>query len=149
MGLFDIFKKKPKFVDEMFGELGYITFKDSSKNFYDGTITFDSQQCGIILDGDENGPTSEQKDFFNVLINRYSSLKNDVLIPFLNKELEDWTDFNSIRDFDKEFEIDGISLPVINLKPVKWSLTLYSTIIKHYVTIEFTEWQPNSVVVDG
>lgn len=31
MGLFSIFKKKPKFVDELFGELSYTTFKDKSK----------------------------------------------------------------------------------------------------------------------
>lgn len=114
-----MFKKKLKFVDELFGELGYNSFKDKSKNFYDGTITFDSQQCGINLDADENGPTSEQKEFFKELSSKYSNLKNNVVVPFLNKELKDWSDSNRIKDFDKEFELDGISLTVITGKPVQ------------------------------
>lgn len=150
MGLLDIFKKKPKYVDELFGELGYTTFKDKSKNFYDGTITFDAQQCGINIDADENGPTIDQKSFFKELCDKYPSLKKDVIVPFLNKELEEWSGNSPISDFDKEFELDGISLPAIHAKAVQWSLTLYYTKIEHYVTIEFTEWQPNSgVAVDG
>jgi hypothetical protein len=150
MGLLDLFKKKPKFVDELFGELRYIKLKDPSKNYYEGEITFDSQQCGILLDGDENGPTKEQKQFFSKLSEKFPSLKNDVIVPFLNGELKDWIENSPIVDFDKEFELDSITLPVINEKQVIWSLTLYSTSIEHYITIEFTEWQPNfGVSVDG
>lgn len=73
-----------------------------------------------------------------------------MVTPFLNNELKDWTDNNPIIDFDKEFELDGISLSVINGKPVHWSLTLYFTKIKHYVTIDFAEWEPKTgVAVDG
>jgi hypothetical protein len=90
MGLFDIFKKKPKIVDDLFGELGYTTFKDSQKNFYDGTATIDSQQIGVNLDADENGPTAQQKEFFIKLRDNYKSFKTEILIPFLKKELEDW-----------------------------------------------------------
>jgi len=63
MGLLDIFKKKPKFVDELFGELGYTTFSDKTKNFYDGTVPFDQQQIGINLDADENGQLKFKKNF--------------------------------------------------------------------------------------
>ena len=150
MGIFDIFKKKPKFVDEVFGELEYTTFRDKSKNFYDGTITFDKQQCGINLEADENGPTTEQKEFFRELCNKYPILKKDILIPFLNKEMEDWAEKSQILDFDKEFELDSISFPIITRRPVDWSLTLYSSKIEHWVTIDFIEWQPQSgVVIDG
>jgi hypothetical protein len=31
MGIFDIFKKKPKFVDDFFGELSYKSLKETSK----------------------------------------------------------------------------------------------------------------------
>ena len=150
MGMFDLFKKKQKFVDELFGELGYTTFRDKSKNFYEGTITVDKQQCGITLDADENGPTIEQKEFFREICDKYPSLKKDILLPFLNKELEEWTENNQILDFDKEFELDGISLPVIKGRPVNWTLTLSSTMIQHWVTIDFVEWQPQpDVLIDG
>jgi hypothetical protein len=150
MALFDIFKKNPKFIDEVFGALSYTTFRDKSKNFYEGTVSFDSQQCGIDLDADENGPTVEQKCFFKELADNYPQLKREVLTPFLNKELADWTGNEIINDFDKEFELDGISLPIIDGKPVHWSLTLYSNKIKHFVTIDFAEWEPKvGVAIDG
>ena len=150
MGLFDFFKKKQKFVDELFGELGYTTFKDKSKNFYDGTVYFDSKECGILLEADDNGPTQNQRDFFKDLCDKYPSLKMDVIVPFLNKELEDWNNYNPIFNFDEEFELDGVSIPVIESRPVNWTLTLFSTKIKHYVTIEFNEWQPiTGVAIDG
>jgi hypothetical protein len=150
MGLFDIFKKKPKIVDELFGELNYTTFKDSLKKFYVGNVTLDSQQIRINLDGDENGPTKEQKDFFIKLRDNYTSFKTEILIPFLKKELQDWIEENQITDFDAEFKIDGLSLPRINSFPIKWTLTLYSIKIHHYLTIEFTDMKPeDGIAVDG
>ncbi|MGZ9675404.1 hypothetical protein [Flavobacterium sp. GNP001] len=150
MGIFDIFKKKPKFVDDLFGELSYSKFSDSKKNFYDGTAKFNSKEVGITIDADENGPTESQKDFFNKLQSKYASLKVDILIPYLNKELEDWNNENQIVDFDKEFTIDGISLSRIMGNSVNWSLTLYSTKINHYVTIEFIDFEPqHGITVDG
>lgn len=150
MGLFDIFKKKPKFVDELFGELGYTTFSDNLKNFYDGTVTFDSQQIGVNLTADENGPTKTQKEFYIKLRDNYTAIKKDIIVPYLKKELEEWAQENQIVDFDKEFTIDGISMPRITDKPVEWSMTLYSLKISHYVTIEFVDLNPQEgITVDG
>jgi hypothetical protein len=149
MGLFDIFKKKPKFIDELFGELNYTKFGDSSKNFYDGSVTFDSQQAGVNIDADENGPTKNQKEFYIKLRDNYPTIKNEIIKPYLLGQLKDWLAENPILDFDKEFTIDGISLSRISDKPVEWSLTLYSIKIEHYVTIEFLDFDPQGVIVDG
>ncbi|WP_281637134.1 hypothetical protein [Flavobacterium marginilacus] len=150
MGIFDIFKKKPKFVDDIFGELNYTTFSDNSKNFYDGTVKFDLKEIGVTIDADENGPTKKQKEFYTKLRNNYSAIKVDIIIPHLKDELEDWEEENQIIDFDKEFIIDGISLTRITDKPVHWSLTLYSTKIGHYVTIEFIDQAPQKrILIDG
>ena len=149
MGLIDIFKRKSKLIDEVFGELEYSKFSDKESNFYNGTITFDAQQVGINLNADNFGPTKEQKAFYQELCAKYPNLKRDVITPFLNKELEDWRE-EAIVDFDNEFTIDGISLPIISGKHIDWSLTLYSSKIKHWVTIEFIDWQPQEgVIVDG
>lgn len=59
MGIFDIFKKKPKFVDSIFGELYYTKFSDITKNFYDGDVKFMSEKIGITIDADEDGPTEK------------------------------------------------------------------------------------------
>lgn len=150
MGIFDIFKKKPKLVDSLFGELNYTTFRDTSKNFYEVDVQFDSQKIGITIDADENGPTESQKEFYTKLQRDYASIKVDLIIPFLKKELEAWDEENQIIDFDKEFIIDGISLSKITDNSFHWSLTLYSTKIHHYVTIEFIDLKPQEgIIVDG
>ena len=150
MGIFDIFKKKPKFVDNLFGELNYTKFSDNTKNFYDGDIKFDSQKVGINIDAAENGPTKSQKEFYTKLHSKYASIKVDIIIPYLKKELEDWQEENQTIDFDKEFSIDGISLSRITDNSVNWSLTLYSNNINHYITIEFINLEPQEgIIVDG
>ena len=149
MGLLDIFKRKRKIRDELFGEMGYTKFSDSLKDFYDGEVTFDSQNMGISVDADEHGPTKEQKEFYLKIRDNYPTIKKDIIIPFLNKELEQWQE-NKVIDFDKEFTLDGISISRITDKPVEWSMTLYSLKIHHYVTIEFVDLTPQEgVAVDG
>lgn len=147
MGLFDIFKKKPKFVDELFGEMGYTTFRDSSKNYYTGTIIFDSQQIEICIDADENGPSQGQKEFFSDLLQSYNTLKSGVIIPFLKKEL-DTENEEQIVDFMTK--IDGMSIQRIIEKPEEWSLTFYSATVDHYITVDFVGMQPQEgVTIDG
>lgn len=150
MGIFDLFKKKPKFTDDLFGELRYTTFRDTSRNFYDGTVVFDQKEISVTIEADEKGPTKKQKDFYAHLRNHYPAMKADVIIPYLKKELDDWEDEHQIIDFDNEFTLDGISLPRITDQPVHWSLTLYSIAISHYVTIAFIDLDPqNGIIVDG
>lgn len=152
MRLFDFLRRKPRVIltDDLFGPLEYFTFKDASKNYYEGTITFDAQPCSISFDADENGPTTAQKEFFRELADRYPQLKNEVLLPFLHRELEDWTSKEPLTDFDKAFEMDGISFYRIEGGPISWSLTLYWLNIDHWVTIEFNDWTPEEgVAIDG
>lgn len=150
MGLFDIFKRKPKLVDPIFGELTYTTFKDGLKNFYDGEVMFHSQKAGIGVDADERGPTNEQHAFYKKVEEQYPLLVKNTIIPFLEKELEGWRNSDKITDFDNEFEIDGISLPRISNKPVQWSICYFSKKIDHYITIEFIDFNPQpNPVIDG
>lgn len=150
MGLLNLFKKKLKIVDDLFGELDYTTFKDSTKNFYNGRITIDAQLIGILLEADENGPDTKQKDFFKALRNNYTTFKNGILIPFLKLELHDWIEKNQLKDFETEFKIDSIFLFRVNHSTVKWSLTLYSLKIDHYLTITFNDLIPEGgIVIDG
>lgn len=79
----------------------------------------------------------------------YTAIKVEVIIPYLKKGLEDWREENEIIDFDKEFTIDGISLSRITDNSVHWSITLYSDKISHYVTIDFVNFAPKGLLVDG
>ena len=137
MGLFDIFKKKPKFEDDFFGQLGYTKFKNSTKNFFDGEIVFQGKLMGINIYADENGPTMDQREFFEKLNNRYSKIKVDIILPYLRKELEDWIEESVFKNFDAEFEFDGISIGRIKGDKTEWSLNYNSYPMKHWVSIDF------------
>jgi hypothetical protein len=149
MGIFDIFKKKPKFIDDLFGELGYTTFKVSSKNFYDGETKFQGEEIGISLVADKNGPTIEQKEFFKKLDNEYSDIKEKVIIPFLKKELEENVINSGIENFDAEFEFDGISIGKIKKGKTEWSISYYSKPMRHSVSIDFSGMKPEYMTIDG
>ena len=149
MGIFDFFKKKPKFVDELFGELGYTKFKDSSKNFYDGQVNFQGNFIGISIDADENGPTNEQKEFFKKLNTEYNKIKENIILPFLRNELEDNIEDLGLNNFDNKFEFDEISIGRIKNEKTKWSITYDSKPMRHFVSIDFMGMKPKYMTIDG
>jgi len=149
MGIFDIFKKKPKFNDEVFGELGYTTFKDSLKNFYDGEVNFQGKLIGINIEADENGPTNGQKEFFKKLDKGYSHIEQNIILPFLKEELEDNVEDAGLNNFANAFEFDGISIGRINSGKTEWSITYDSKRMRHYVSIDFEEMKPMHMIIDG
>jgi hypothetical protein len=145
MGLFNFFKRK-KLSDEVFGELSYTTFKDSSDNFYEGTVNFHNKKLGVTIDADKAGPTKLQQDFFLQIDKNYLSLQATVIIPFLKEKL--WDDCQII-DFDKEFEFDALSIPRLPQTPIEWSICYFSFQLNHYVTIYFGDFQPTNIQIDG
>jgi hypothetical protein len=146
MGILDIFNRKRKIVDELFGVLTYKKLNNSLKNFYEGEVTFDYQKIGVKLEADINGPTKKQKDFYITLRDSYPTIKKDIIIPFLKRELEQWGK-NGIIDFDKEYCLDAISISRITDKPVEWTLTLYSFKIQNYLTLKFVGINPQEGVI--
>ncbi|WP_420572964.1 hypothetical protein [Kordia sp.] len=149
MGIFDIFKKKPKFIDDLFGEMGYTKFKDSSKNFYDGEVNFQGKRIGISVVADENGPTNKQKEFFKKLDDEYHEIKETIILPFLKKELKDNIQDAALNEFDEEFDFDGISIGRIQNNKTEWSITYDSKAMRHYVSIDFEGMEPKYMTIDG
>jgi hypothetical protein len=150
MGLFNLFKKPPKIQDETFGEMVYCDFKDPSKNFFEGQGLFKPRQktIGFTIDADESGPTRDQKDFYHSVENKYGQIKA-AMIPLLNSELTDWYEGNKIEDFDSEFELESIVIPRMDKAPVQWSMVYVAKKIKHWATIEFVDFEPKHVLIDG
>lgn len=150
MGLFNFFKKAPKIQDDTFGEMGYTTFKDPSKNFFEGQGLFQPLQknIGFTIDADEASPTEEQKEFYHSIENKYDGIKA-ALIPLLNRELGEWNGGKPIADFDKEFELESIVLPRMDNQPITWSIVYIINNTNHWATIEFIDFQPQSVLIDG
>lgn len=149
MGIFDLFKRKPKFNDAFFCDLGYTTFKDSSKNFYDGEVKFQDTEIGIIINADRYGPTLEQKEFFKKLDDNYLEIKEKIILPLLRKKLEHNIKDSGLENFDSEFNFDGILIGKINNGKTEWSITYDSKPMKHYVSIDFIGMHPEYMTIDG
>jgi hypothetical protein len=149
MGIFNIVKKKPKFMPEYCGVLRYMTVKDPSKNFFDGWVQFQGEKIGSSIDADKNGPTIEQKMFFEDLDKKYSEIKETIILPFLKKELDDIIEESGIDNFDSEFEFDGISIGHTRNENTEWSVTYYSNPMRHYVSIDFDGMIPKDLSIDG
>lgn len=149
MGLFNLFKKKPKFIDEFFGELSYSTFNDSSKNFYDGIVSFENVLIGVTIEADELGPTDQQKSFFKSIEDNYSDIKNGIILPYLRIELDENVKESGLDDFEYEFKLDGISIGILKNKKRVWSLIYDANLMRHYVTIEFEDLEPIHMNIDG
>jgi len=72
MGVFDIFKKRSKFVDDLFGELRYTKFKDSSNFFMMEKFTFKEDQSELVWMRTKMGQQMNRRIFLE------SSTKNTV-----------------------------------------------------------------------
>ncbi|CAM3999345.1 hypothetical protein FLJU110815_11275 [Flavobacterium jumunjinense] len=149
MGIFDIFKMKPKFVDDFFGELNYRSLKVTSKSYYAGQVQFQGNLIGIILTADEKGPTDEQKIFFKKLDSEYIIIKENIILPFLKKELEDNLEESGLENFDSQFDSDAISIGEIKNENTEWSITYDAKSMRHFVTIDFEGMQPKYMSIDG
>ena len=149
MPFFKYFQKKLKFTDEVFGELSYTTFKDPSKNYYEGEVSFQGKQIGITIDADKNGPTAEQQAFFKRLNATYSQTKERVIVPFLKKELAHKVQNTGLDSFDENFVLDGISLGVFKEGETEWTITYDATIMKHYVSIACKGLKGMYITIDG
>jgi hypothetical protein len=151
MGLFNLLKKSPKFQDDFFGELTFIEFKDPSKNYFEGRISFKpgSKITEALIPGDINGPDSGQKEFFIKLQDNFDDYVEKV-IPLIENEFRNWKEEFSIADFNKEFFLDCVTSPRIGTKPLKWELSFTTVHDKnHWIIIEFSDESPIGIRVDG
>jgi hypothetical protein len=64
-------------------------------------------------------------------------------------ELVDWYAGKSIEVFEKEFDLESFEIPRIDNHPIKWSMTYVAKKIHHWATIDFIEFEPSHVLIDG
>jgi len=148
MGLFNLFKKPEKIQDEIFGEIRLFKSKKNSGCEAESFFKPCNKVIGVIIDCDENPPTEKQKEFYISIQYNYEQIKN-ASIPILNKELIDWYKGQTIQNFDEEFELESIQIPIINATPINWSITYVVKKINHWATIDFSDFKPVNVLIDG
>ena len=151
MGLFNLFKKPTLIQDNFFGQLRFMDFKDSSKNYFEGKGLFKptNNETEYLIQADIEGPTESQKEFYNKLQNNFEQYVQKIK-PLIEDEFRNWKEDFEINDFNKEFNLVCINIPRLESKPLKWNMA-FTTVhdLNHHVTIDFVNDEPDGILIDG
>ena len=72
------------------------------------------------------------------------------MTPLITDEFQNWKEDFQIVDFNKEFSIDGITIPRMDDNPLVWDISFTTIHDKnHWVTIDFVDFEPQGVLIDG
>jgi len=149
MGLFNLFKKKPPFIDPFFGELKYTASKHAS--FFDGKKWFApaGKEIAVLIDADEAGPVQAHYDFYAAVERDYGLLLTKI-IPVIEDEFKNWKEDFVIKDFATEFPLEYIHITKQNEQPLKWEIS-YTSVhdLNHQFTVDFEGMEPMGVAIDG
>lgn len=155
MGLFSkIFKKTPEqtFEDDTFGTLTFIEIKRKPENNYfegSGLFTPSGNEIEYFITASIEGPTQEQKEFFETIQKDYSDISKKCAAAIEN-EFRNWKEDFKITDFDSEFTLVAITIPDLSNKPVDWNLAFETEHDEnHQFTVYFKDFEIESVGVDG
>ncbi|ATL48167.1 hypothetical protein COR50_13895 [Chitinophaga caeni] len=151
MGLFSLFKR-PKFIeDEYFGKLRLVTFKDSSKNYFEGKVKFHPTgvEVMIMLDAVADKPTAAQRSFYK---NIEEHIDNYItkFTGNIEHELGEWIPGFKIKDFHGEFQLVYVNIPGLQIEPVEWELTFETYHAgSHHIVVLFAGENVDRVLVDA
>ncbi|SHH85628.1 hypothetical protein SAMN04488109_5610 [Chryseolinea serpens] len=151
MGLFNLFKKTPTIRDDFFGTLTFINFKDVTKNYFEGKGKFEptGEIIEYLIDGDLSGLTNDQKTFYNKIQNSYDEIISKIT-PLIEDEFKNWKEDFQINDFKKEFSLVAVAIPRLPSELIVWNIS-FDTIHdeNHQITVEFKDFEPESISFDG
>ncbi|WP_210489401.1 hypothetical protein [Rufibacter aurantiacus] len=151
MGIFDFFKKPIIIEDDFFGKLRFMKMKDPGKSYFEGKGLFEptGKEIGYIIEGKESGPEQKQKEFYKWIQENYLELTTK-FTPLVEDEFGNWKDNFKIIDFDREFILVGVTIPIQDNTPFEWDMS-FDTIHdeNHQVTVDFIGLEPHGVLIDG
>lgn len=153
MGLLDfIFRKPTKLENEFFGTMLFLEDKkDTLKSYYECKRHFipSDKTIEIGIDGDANGPTQKQIDFFKSIEDNYSIIA-EAIIPLIEDEFGNWKEGFKINDFLKEFKPVYLQLPRCENIPIVWEIAFESDHDRnHTFTLTMYDFDAKEVLIDG
>lgn len=153
MGLLDfIFRKPTKLENEFFGTMLFLEDKkDALKSYYECRRHFipSGKTIEIGIDGNVNGPTQKQIDFFKSIEDNYSIIA-EAITPLIEDEFGNWKEGFKINDFLKEFEPVYLQLPRCENKPIVWEIAFESDHDRnHTFTLTMSDVDAKEVLIDG
>jgi hypothetical protein len=151
MGLFGSFKKSTKIHHDFFGELTFLGFKDSSRNYFEGRRFFapTQQEIELLIHADKEGPTAAQQEFYVELQSNFEEYTKRIK-RLVEDEFRNWKEDFEIEDFNKEFSLVCLTIPRLEKRPLIWDMAFTTIHDKnHHVTIDFVDHEPNGILIDG
>jgi hypothetical protein len=72
------------------------------------------------------------------------------IIPLIEDEFKNWKDDFKIKDFKKEFKLVAVTIPRLNANATSWDMS-FETIHddNHQVTVDFKDFEPEGILIDG
>ena len=151
MGLFDLFKKPQTIQDDFFGTLTFMSFKDPTKNYFEGKGKFNptGDEIEYFVEADLSGPTNDQRNFYNKVEGLYDEIISKV-IPLIENEFKNGKEDFKIKDFKQEFKLVAVTIPRLNSDTATWDMS-FETIHddNHQVTVDFKDFEPEGILIDG
>ncbi len=151
MGLFDLFKKPPTIKDDFFGVLTFVSFKKSTADYFEGKGRFKptGDEIEYFIGADIRGPTNDQRDFYNKVQESYDELVAK-FTPLIENEFKNWKSDFKIVNFKKEFKLVAMTIPRLNDNVITWDMS-FDTIhdANHQVTVDFKNFEPEGILIDG
>ncbi len=146
MGLFDIFKRMPPPIDEVFGEM---------KPLMGVFITCESfflplqKNIEVLIMSTESIPTEEQRNFYTELQKNYSGYKVQ-MIPIIEDTFRNADENFKIKDFDNEFNLVTIIVPDFLKRPLEWHISYENELDPNHVfSVGFFDYKPSHIQIDG
>lgn len=154
MGFFDfLFKKDVVLQDAFFGAmLFHENRREPANNYFECARDFApiGKQIELGVQGDVEGPSKAQKDFFNRIEAQYASLTLK-FAPILEDVFRNWQPDFQIVDFKSEFEPVYLDLPRCTSHPVVWRIVFESSHDgNHHFSVTVHDFEPQpDVHIDG
>ena len=107
------------------------------------------KEIEYLINATGAAPTVWQKEFYKNLQSDFN-LYVEKIKPLIEEEFRNWKDDFVINDFMKEFELEHISIPGSDETPLSWDMSFTSIHdLNHTFTIDFSDYEPNGVLIDG
>ncbi len=152
MGLFDfIFGKTIKIEHSFFGQMLYMQIKKHSKeNYFECERYFKpkNDKIDIGIEGDIEGPTQRQIDFFENIENNYANFLHSIII-LIENEFRNWKEGFKINNFEKEFIPVYLFIPRCETEPIIWEIAFESEHNKnHSFTLTMENFKATDIIID-
>ncbi|MGI4871203.1 MAG: hypothetical protein ACRYFX_08500 [Janthinobacterium lividum] len=103
----------------------------------------------LTIDAQLSGSLQPQKEFFQLLENNYPLLVAKIS-PLIEAEFSAWMSWPLIKDFEREFEPVGLSIPDCKQQPIRWKINFDTPHdLNHMVTVVMIDFEPQYVRIDG